>query len=632
MFELAVAWKYLIPRRKKLSVSIISLVSVCVIALVVWLMLLFFSITNGVERHWISKLVAVAAPVRVTPTPSYYHSYYYQVDLVSAKSGYRHKSLTEKRLAQGDNPYDAMLDSEVPASWPAPELNPDGTLRDLVGETFSTINSLSSRIPGVRAQEYETAFATMRLRLARSKNLPGMAHLGAGSDGGVQSAFLNQSLLIGSLDPQQKTLKDSLLPLTSQDLQNVLDQLSSPLELAQEDLPSDQRHPLRAPVRTSIKQFFEHVTIKALRVPEAQVWRGLPAGTLIPVAFIPASIDRAYHVHQLLFQPQGKYADLGPIPLHHLEIADFSLNSLLTPFWVGDGENGIYLPNLTAQTDLQGESILIPKAFKDAGVLVGDRGYIAYQAPSLSSLQEQRIPIYVAGFYDPGMLPMGGKLALMDASIPSLLLSAYQAEEAPLSSGIHVHMSDFYQAEALKEAILKALKEKNLDSYWKVETFREYEFTKELLQQLRSDRHLSLVIAAIILLIACSNIISMQLLLVHDKKKEIAILRAMGASSLSMMAIFGLSGLAMGLMGSLLGTVAALLTLYHLDTVLHLISLAQGYELFNPTFYGSRLPSELSHEGVMLIWGATALLSLIAGIIPAVKASCMTPSTLLKTE
>ena len=220
----------------------------------------------------------------------------------------------------------------------------------------------------------------------------------------------------------------------------------------------------------------------------------------------------------------------------------------------------------------------------------------------------------------------------MDPSIPSLLLSAYQAEDQPQSSGIHVHIADFHRADQVKEAIQRLLREKQLDRYWKVETFREYEFTKELLQQLRSDRHLSFVIAAIILLIACSNIISMQLLLVHDKKKEIAILRAMGASSLSIMAIFGCAGLVMGLLGSLLGTLAALFTLHHLDTILHFISLLQGYELFHPTFYGTKLPGELSFEGIALIWGATALLSLIAGIIPAVKAGCMSPSTLLRTE
>ena len=145
MFELAVAWKYLVPRRRQLSVSIISLVSICVIALVVWLMLLFFSITSGVERHWISKLVAVAAPVRITPTADYYNSYYHQVDLISAASGYRHKSLTEKRSGFNGDPYDPLYDSEVPTSFAAPNLAEDGQLRDLVGGTFS----LSKRSPHI---------------------------------------------------------------------------------------------------------------------------------------------------------------------------------------------------------------------------------------------------------------------------------------------------------------------------------------------------------------------------------------------------------------------------------------------------------------------------------------------------
>ena len=166
MFELAVAWKYLVPRRRQLSVSIISLVSICVIALVVWLMLVFFSITSGVERHWISKLVAVAAPVRMTPTPAYYNSYYYQVDLISHASGYRHQSLTEKRAGKGD-PYDPLFDSEVPSSWPAPDRATDGTLRDLVGETFSLLHGLSTSFPTLRAQEYETALANLQLHLVR---------------------------------------------------------------------------------------------------------------------------------------------------------------------------------------------------------------------------------------------------------------------------------------------------------------------------------------------------------------------------------------------------------------------------------------------------------------------------------
>lgn len=618
MFELAMAWKYLIPRRRQLSVSIISLVSICVIALVVWLMLLFFSITSGVERHWISRLVAVAAPVRITPTPHYYASYYYQVDSISHASDYRHRSLTEKRHAADVDPYDPMIDGEVPLAWPAPNRTADGRLRDLVGETFSLLQSLKSEFPSLRAQEYETAFATLRLRLARPVTSEKM-----------QSAFLNQSLLIGSLDPKQVNLQDSLLPITAQDVGNLLHQFGVPLESSQEDFPTEHQPPLQPEVKEALRDFLSGVEITALQVPVGQTWKGLSSGELIPVTFLPSSIEHIRYVQQLLFQPQT--SSHAPISLDHLEIGRFALRETGTPFWVTRDHSGIKLPKTRLQAE-QGESILLPKAFRDAGVLIGDRGYLAYHAPSLTSVQEQRLPIYVAGFYDPGMLPMGGKLALMDPAIPSLLLSAYQAEEAPLSSGIHVHVDDFYQAENLKQAIKDALHAQGLQAYWKVESFRDYEFAKEFLQQLRSDRHLSFIIAAIILLIACSNIISMQLLLVHDKKKEIAILRAMGSSSLSIMTIFGLSGLSVGLLGSLLGTGAAFMTLYHLDEVLYLISMAQGYALFNPTFYGSKLPSELSYEGVALIWGATACLSLIAGIIPAVKASFMTTSTLLRSE
>lgn len=93
MFELSVACKYLIPRRRQLSVSIISLISVLVIALVVWLIVVFFSVTDGLEKSWVQKLTALTAPVRLTPTDAYYHSYYYQADSISEASNFSPRQL-----------------------------------------------------------------------------------------------------------------------------------------------------------------------------------------------------------------------------------------------------------------------------------------------------------------------------------------------------------------------------------------------------------------------------------------------------------------------------------------------------------------------------------------------------------
>src|SRR5438445_12722145 len=110
MFELSVAFKYLIPRWRQLSVSIISIISILVIALVVWLILVFFSVSNGLEKIWMEKLTALTAPVRLTPTQAYYQSYYYQVDSISEHSQFTQKSIQEKRESAISDPYNPDID------------------------------------------------------------------------------------------------------------------------------------------------------------------------------------------------------------------------------------------------------------------------------------------------------------------------------------------------------------------------------------------------------------------------------------------------------------------------------------------------------------------------------------------
>src|SRR5215467_8570831 len=106
MFELSVALKYLIPRKKQLSVSLIALLSVLVISLVVWLVLVFLSVTEGIERGWLQKLTSLNAPLRITPTSDYYASYYYKADAISARSEYTCNNIAEKKGAGFSDPYD----------------------------------------------------------------------------------------------------------------------------------------------------------------------------------------------------------------------------------------------------------------------------------------------------------------------------------------------------------------------------------------------------------------------------------------------------------------------------------------------------------------------------------------------
>jgi len=152
------------------------------------------------------------------------------------------------------------------------------------------------------------------------------------------------------------------------------------------------------------------------------------------------------------------------------------------------------------------------------------------------------------------------------------------------------------------------------------------------LQQLQSDKTLFTLISTIIIIVACSNIISMLIIMVNDKKVEIGILRSMGTSSFSIATIFGLCGVVMGATGSAIGTFAAYFTLKNLKILIDFLSTLQGHNAFNPMFYGDTLPNEISFEAMFFVIFSTALISTIAGIVPAVKASMLHPSAILRAE
>ena len=152
-----------------------------------------------------------------------------------------------------------------------------------------------------------------------------------------------------------------------------------------------------------------------------------------------------------------------------------------------------------------------------------------------------------------------------------------------------------------------------------------------MMQELQSQKNLFMLIAVVIIIVACSNIISMLVILVNDKKMEIGILRSMGASSKNISLIFGLAGALIGVMGSTVGIGAAVLTLRYLDSLIHFLSRLQGHDMFNTNLYGQVVPNELSMEALSFVLMATVCISLLAGVIPAIKACLLRPSQILRS-
>lgn len=566
MLVFSIASRYLIPKKGQLSVSFIALMSVGVISLVTWLLLVFLSITEGIETSWIQRLTALNAPVRITPTQEYFNSYYYQVDALSYESDFTLQTIGQKAIKEKSDPFNPLYDRSLPAHFPKKELDSNGNLLDPVKIAYSILQT-ERDLPKLQFQDFLVSGSLLRLQMVR----PGT---GQSSMENKQS-FLTQVSYLASFSDKSPSIKSLLLKPRSEDLGHLLylTQFSS------EEISSDN--------------------------PDMTI--------------------------QLPFQEQKKrFADLKTA---------IGVNEKNEYIALTDPNSQQKTPWITATGQLPGDfegasSIVLPKSFQDYGALIGDRGYLSYPAATASSVQELRLPVYVAGFYDPGVMHIGNRCILVPDKVVAAIDSAnkgYSFDKA-LTNGIHVWFSDLKKSDEVKKQLQKAFKEAGIDRYWKIETFREYDFAKPLFNQFQSDKLLFSLVGAIILLVASCNIVSLLVLLVNDKKREIGILLALGASRRTIGMIFGVCGLFLGVISCLLGAFAAYLTMHNIDAIVKFLGYIQGHTAFNPDFFGNSLPNTLSSSALLFIAFASPFIALLAGVVPAVKASALRPSDILRSQ
>lgn len=641
MFELFVAFKYLLPRKGSLSSTLISIVSILVISLVVWLIVVFLSVTTGIEKNWVNKLTSVNAPLRITPSDSYYKSFYYLADSISNSSGYQFKTIGEKAEASVSNPYSPDVDSEIPQNWPAPQMI-KGELLDPVKETYTALNS----IPNIAYQDFEISSALLKLfsnHSGQASSLSQMSYLSSIPDNnpnlpGLLTTFtkkdmLNFIALLRKLGYNNPTYKLELKRfLSGLDFKNVKTPLAYTVNL-------QKLNKNKASVKIFAEMSKSGALINLTTTNDIKN-RGntLLAGDLI-LNDIPLFKSRDGRIFKLSNDMKINFPSQVSIQaeLKNSETLELECKAQV-------GKNKLVFTAFLEELELQeikiGYSpklsifgIYLPKSLKESGILAGDRGQIIFSSLFPTS-QEQHIEIYVKGFYDPGVLPTGNRCLLVPKEITRAINSAlitYSPDGSP-TNGIYVWCDDLKKIDGLKTQIIALLKAKNADKYWRVSTYKEYEFSKDLMQQFQSDKTLFTLIAFIILTVACSNIVSMLILLINDKKKEIATFQAMGATKRNIAFIFGISGVTIGLLSSFIGVASAIFTLKYLNLLVNLLSAIQGHAAFNSTFFGQSLPNSLSIEAIYFILIATPLISLVAGVIPALKATKISISSTLRTQ
>jgi lipoprotein-releasing system permease protein len=231
----------------------------------------------------------------------------------------------------------------------------------------------------------------------------------------------------------------------------------------------------------------------------------------------------------------------------------------------------------------------------------------------------------VCGTFDIGMHEYNSGVVFMNLNDAQLLF-----QMSNNVSGIEIILESLDDVIPIKNSIIKLLRENTFDNKnliivdWR-------EANKTLVDVLQIERTVMFLILSLIILIAAFNIVSSLMLLVHDKMKEIAILRTIGMTKGAIMRIFMISGSFVGVIGTILGTSLGILFSTNIEKIRGVLEGISGVTLFDPIIYFlTTLPSDVQPAQVLLIASIALGISFIATIYPAWRVSKTSPAEVLK--
>lgn len=256
-------------------------------------------------------------------------------------------------------------------------------------------------------------------------------------------------------------------------------------------------------------------------------------------------------------------------------------------------------------------------------VALGDK--VTVITPQITSTPAGILPrlrrFTVIGVFKVGMFEYDRNLALVHLEDAAKL---YRLDDSV--SGLRLKMLDLFDAPEIAAALSEKLPPALRVSDW---TRAHSNFFRAI----QTEKRVMFIILLLIVAVAAFNIVSTLVMVVTDKKGDIAILMTQGLTPLSVMGIFMVLGTIIGAFGTLLGTIGGVALALNVETIVPAIEKFFGVHFLpGDVYYISELPSKLIWTDVYQITSMAFILALLATLYPAWQASRINPAEVLRYE
>jgi len=221
--------------------------------------------------------------------------------------------------------------------------------------------------------------------------------------------------------------------------------------------------------------------------------------------------------------------------------------------------------------------------------------------------------VYVAGIVDFGMYEYDSTFVQMKLKEAQKFFDMKNAV-----TGIQLKLNDPYKADMVKKKLQERISYPYIIRSWT-------DLNKSLFQALQLEKLAMFLVIALIVLVASFNVSSLLITKAREKRKDIAILKTVGADNSFILKIFLWQGMLIGIAGTIVGTAIGFSIIYFADTY-HLVKL-------NPEVYMIEyLPLKISPLDITAVFVSSLLICFISSILPAFFASREVPAEVLRYE